>query len=57
METGSVGGVDGIKDLPCVTASEIKIAEDAPTAIRLLQRTDHLDCAEVLGLGPYLKEE
>lgn len=56
MDTGAVGGVDGVADLPCVTASEIKIAENAPTAIQFLQRTDHLDAAEILGLSPYLKE-
>ena len=39
-----------------ITVSESIIAQEAPSAIRVLTRLDALDLAEMLGLTPYLKE-
>lgn len=37
--------------LPTVSASEARIAEDAPRALRYLARVGALDVAPMLGLG------
>ena len=39
-----------------ITVSESIIAQEAPSAIRVLTRLDALDLADMLGLTPYLKE-
>lgn len=44
------------KDIPLVSQSREKLAEDAPKAIAYLNRIGHIEDAEVLGLAEYVQK-
>lgn len=48
--------IDADDETQLIAVSESIIAQEAPSAIRVLKRLDALDLAEMLGLTPHLKE-